>query len=181
MLSVVGRLRPMRRLAACARREADTDRRRSSDRSTARGRRHSAITVCPLRDDLARRRTTPNSRSLRGRVRRAAHRLRQRHESHARPRAESPPGVGRANGDGRAARRDRTAVARRERGHCARVRPGRSRPRRRRDSRAVEPAAVVDCPSRPRRSRRAGARLHADRERGGDTRLRHGAGIRCGP
>ena len=58
---------------------------------------------------------------------------------------------------------------------------GRSRTRRRRDSRAVEPAAVVDCPSRPRRSRRAGARLHADRERGGDTRVRHGAGSRCGP
>ena len=170
---------PRRRLAGCGSARSGTDR-GAAQTGARQGRRRTRDHRPSAARRSRRQRATPDSHSLRRRVRRAPHRLRQRHESHVRARVESPPGVGRPNGDGRAARRDRAAVARRERGHRARVRAGGSGPRRRRDSRAVQPAAVVDRPSRPRRSRRAGARLHAGRERGGDARVRHGAGVRRG-
>ncbi len=179
MLSVVGRLRDGVSLDFGSARSG-TDR-RATQTGARQGRRRTRDHRPPVAGRPRRQRTTPDSDSLWRRVRGAPHWLRQRHESHVRPRVESPPGIGGPNRNGRAARRDRAAVTRRERGHRARVRHRGVGARRRRDSRAVQPAAVVDRPSRPRRGRRPGARLHADRERGGDTRVRYGPGIRCSP
>ena len=179
MLSVVGRLRDGVSLDA-ARREAAPI--AAQLRAGARqGRRRTGH----HRPTAARRsrgqRTTPDSHPLRRRLRRAAHRLRQRHESHVRPRVESRARSWPSERRWARSRRDRAAVARRERGHRARVRRWSGLGLAVVATRALSdllPSSIallghvgVDA---------IGARVHADRERGGDTRVRHGAGIRRG-
>ena len=142
-----------RRLDRCRAARSDADR-RAAQQEHPKEDGGLGITVLPLRRRSARRRASSHPRALRRRVRGAAHRLRQRDESHVR-RAWS--------------RRQELAVR-----SAMGAQPGAivqqllvesavialasavlgSRNRRRRDARAVESHSVVDRANRPRRDRR---------------------------